>query len=475
MFHEGRSIGTHHAKKAMVKGICAVSVRLFWSTALLAAVSGCGHVPVWINGKYYGPSDQAAAQPVVVTPPPPPQPKIILKPQTPPPPQAQVDPALSQELEQVYQNLLALTPEDAHGDLAQEQYDWRTRRTILCNQGGQFNAQCGNEITYERIAELSARVDALSRPGASVPGGVSPTLPPSVQESVASLRLSSSVPQGAASQQRPSAPQGAAPPTLPPSVQASVASLRLSPSAPQGAAPPTLPSSVQESVASLRLSPSAPTGAAPPPLPPPVQERAAASRLPSPAPESAVARPLPPPAPSAASPVAAHAGTYTVAATAMPWVWKTGGLNSSYEYGLQDGSAPTVVPLASLGAQPGQGLMIRYVGGHIALGAGGPKADGLGYAGQNDHGGNGITGRKLPSAFMQPYPINLGSLVGVFTDKNGGIVGAPFAIGNGAVRKQVPPGASQIQLGVNDDIYGAANAGTGNSGSFTVEVSPGQS
>ena len=83
IFHEGRSIGTHHAKKAMVKGMWVVSARLFWGTALLAAVSGCGHVPVWINGKYYGPlgcrrcpadSRDAASTP---------QPEIILKPKTP--------------------------------------------------------------------------------------------------------------------------------------------------------------------------------------------------------------------------------------------------------------------------------------------------------------------------------------------------------------------------------------------------------
>ena len=171
--------------------------------------------------------------------------------------------------------------------------------------------------------------------------------------------------------------------------------------------------------------------------------------------------------------VAAHPGTYTVAATSMPWVWKAGGLNTAFQYGLQDGSPPTVVPLAGLSAQAGQRLTIRYVGGQIALGADGPKADGLGYAGQKDHGGNGITGKKLPSAFMQPYPINLGALVGVFTDKNGCIVGAPFAIGDGWVRERVPPGAQQLQLGVNDDIFGAENAETGNSGSFTVSVSSG--
>jgi hypothetical protein len=183
----------------------------------------------------------------------------------------------------------------------------------------------------------------------------------------------------------------------------------------------------------------------------------------------------PPVVHAAAVPVKdAHAVTYTVAATAMPWVWKPGGLNASFQYGLQDGSPPTVVALGQ-DAQAGQYVTIRYVAGQIALGPDGPKADGLGYAGQKDHGGKGITGQKLPSSFMRPYPINLGSLVGVFTDQRGGIVGAPFAIGDGVVSKQVPPGARQIQLGVNDDIYGGADAATGNSGSFTVAVSPGRS
>ena len=161
----GRSLGTHHAKKTMVKGMCAVSARLFWSTALLAAVSGCGQVPVWINGKYYGPSsDVAAPQPIVAAPPR----EIILRAKT--PTQAQVDPALSEELDQLYQKLMELTPENAHDALAQEQYDWRNRREILCTQDGVFNAQCGNEITSERIAELSARVDQFSGAGASVLG-----------------------------------------------------------------------------------------------------------------------------------------------------------------------------------------------------------------------------------------------------------------------------------------------------------------
>jgi hypothetical protein len=38
-----------------------------------------------------------------------------------------------------------------------------------------------------------------------------------------------------------------------------------------------------------------------------------------------------PAAPAPAPAVAAHAGTYTVAATSMPWVWKPGGLNTAFQ------------------------------------------------------------------------------------------------------------------------------------------------
>jgi hypothetical protein len=521
----------------MVKAFYAAGPRLFLGAVMLSVLSGCG---VWIGGKYYGPPsdlassdlpspDLAAAQPVVVTPPPPPRPRTIPKPQKPHKPQAQVDLAESQELDQLYQKLTLLLPLDGQWELAQEQYAWRNKRAILCDRAGVFDTQCGDEITAERIADLSGRVDTLSRSRSSVPAGAAPApLPPSISEAlrapVPEVAAPAPLPPSVSEALRAPVPEVAAPPPLPPSVSEALrasgpevavsppsrrsvpeiaappplrpsgsevaASPPSPPSVPEVAAPPPLRPSGSEVAASLPsrpsgsevaasppLPPSVPEVAAPPPLRPTGSEVAASPPMRPSVPEVTASPPLRPSVPAvAASPhVAAHKGTYTVAATAMPWVWKPGGLNSSFQYGLMDGSPPTVIALAELNARAGQYLTIRYVRGQIALGAGGPKADGRGYVGQKDHGGNGITGRPLPSTFMGPYPINLGSLVGVFTDKNGGIVGSPFAIGAGAVRKQVPPGAQQIQLGVNDDIFGAANAETGNSGSFTVAVSPGHS
>ena len=51
------------------------------------------------------------------------------------------------------------------------------------------------------------------------------------------------------------------------------------------------------------------------------------------------------------------------------------------------------------------------------------------------------------------------------------LFGMEFSIGNGEVVKKIPAGATQLQLGVNDDIFGGEDAKTANSGSFTVQVS----
>src|SRR5262245_18885536 len=55
----------------------------------------------------------------------------------------------------------------------------------------------------------------------------------------------------------------------------------------------------------------------------------------------------------------------TVAATAGPWNWVAGGLNSGYAYGLTqpDFTPPTTVSLASLGLNPGDSIYILYKSG----------------------------------------------------------------------------------------------------------------
>jgi hypothetical protein len=66
---------------------------------------------------------------------------------------------------------------------------------------------------------------------------------------------------------------------------------------------------------------------------------------------------------------------------------------------------------------------------------------------------------------MHPYPILVGSLVGAFTNQVGQIVGKPFEIGDGPIEEVVPPGAAQLQLGIDDDDF------ADNSGSFSVSIS----
>ncbi len=168
--------------------------------------------------------------------------------------------------------------------------------------------------------------------------------------------------------------------------------------------------------------------------------------------------------------VVQRSATLNVAATAMPWIWKTGGINAPFEFGYPDGTPPTTVQLAGLGAKPGGHLTIRYVSGWITLGPGTPATDALGYSELHDQSETGAAG-KYPSAYMQPGTTNLGALVGVFTKADGSIVGAPFGVGDGPTTVPIPPGAERLQLGVNDDIYGADNPGSGNSGVLIVKVS----
>lgn len=60
--------------------------------------------------------------------------------------------------------------------------------------------------------------------------------------------------------------------------------------------------------------------------------------------------------------------------------------------------------------------------------------------------------------------LGLGGLCGCFTDGTGQIIGQPFAIGGSVVSLKVPAGATQLQLGIDDDIL------SDNSGGFTVPV-----
>jgi hypothetical protein len=128
-----------------------------------------------------------------------------------------------------------------------------------------------------------------------------------------------------------------------------------------------------------------------------------------------------------------------------------------------------VSPTNGIAFITGSVLTIRYVSGTVSTGPELqlPFTDANGEVGNAANNGNrGITGTVAPSYFMSPttYPIYSGEPVGAFTDSNGSIIGIPFAIGDGPGRLAIPTGATQLQLGINDDKY------ADNVGAWSVQV-----
>lgn len=143
--------------------------------------------------------------------------------------------------------------------------------------------------------------------------------------------------------------------------------------------------------------------------------------------------------------------------------------NSGFNYGMHDQALPSVLGAGSgMWFTSGENLTIEYLGGTVAVGVNHPFQDAGGLRSiiynnfANVHGVG-------PSFYMDPlsYPIFSGQLVGSFADANGTIVGSPFVIGLGPVSVTIPSGVSQLQLGVNDNLF------ADNIGSFTVQVTSG--
>ncbi len=176
---------------------------------------------------------------------------------------------------------------------------------------------------------------------------------------------------------------------------------------------------------------------------------------------------------------ASAAVVVTVDARSAPWDWVAGGLNDSFQFGVQDNTAPTAVTFASAGIS-GPTWAVVYTGKGLTSEFGGaPTQDVDGYAGsvfKDDDPGS--SGNFFPSHYMPAYwnadpnlGVFLGGLVATFTDASGSIIGDPFPIGyvfdngGGPVFVQsvssgpTPSGATQIQLGINDDIF-ADNTGS---------------
>ena len=169
-----------------------------------------------------------------------------------------------------------------------------------------------------------------------------------------------------------------------------------------------------------------------------------------------------------------NADTFSVNGRSGPWQYVNGGINTAFQFGVNDHQAPTII--SSLGGSlfAGEQIQLTYQSGTVnPASTGFPPGNSFVNAGgvlafPNPYlaDPNNING-KFPSAYMGESvgsPIYLAELVGTFANNAGQIVGSPFAIGNGPTTVVVPAGASRLQLGVNDNLFGD------NVGSWTIDV-----
>ena len=150
-----------------------------------------------------------------------------------------------------------------------------------------------------------------------------------------------------------------------------------------------------------------------------------------------------------------------------PWLPS---INSpGYVYGVNDQVAPSVIDSSSgISFGVGNTITIEYIDGLTsAWSTGSNFANANGHTTYVSNANSGSSGEVFPSYYIDSseYPAYLMVLIGTFADSSGVIVGTPFKVGNGPFNAIVPVGASQLQLGFNDDVFGD------NRGSINVLVS----
>ena len=152
-----------------------------------------------------------------------------------------------------------------------------------------------------------------------------------------------------------------------------------------------------------------------------------------------------------------------------PWIFKAGGLNADYPFGMGDHLPPVVVKAdGKLPFRKGELIQIQYLSKRA-------RAVAWNYDNSCDSEGEtlrlvnnyrGYTGNYMPSRYVpsSEYPVFLMALIGVFADEKGAMVGSPFKVGLHRT-VQVPQGASQLQFGINDDWFQTPPP---NSGSYQI-------
>lgn len=161
----------------------------------------------------------------------------------------------------------------------------------------------------------------------------------------------------------------------------------------------------------------------------------------------------------------AEAGVVVVAGDDGPWAF-SGTQNSNDKYGAGDQAAPaTITATGGLSFATGTVFTIKYLSGKVDVGGGFGSFDANG---DTAYVVNKLIalGSNFPSYYLpaSEYPVFLGELVGTFADSKGDIVGTPFNVGD--LRSVVvPAGATQLELGINDNIF------RDNVGSLTMQIS----
>jgi hypothetical protein len=170
-----------------------------------------------------------------------------------------------------------------------------------------------------------------------------------------------------------------------------------------------------------------------------------------------------------------------VPGAAAPWDRRVNpSMKVQYDHDVT--APPRVMVLAELGLKAGDVVAMQCVGGSVNggglpdNGCSGltqfPPANDRVYTQVCDRIGVTSCQALAPSRYLDPasYPVYLMQVIGAFADDAGVVVGSPFVVTRTRRLLVIPTGASRLQLGVNDTLYGPGNGGGPNTGSLWVKL-----
>jgi hypothetical protein len=162
-----------------------------------------------------------------------------------------------------------------------------------------------------------------------------------------------------------------------------------------------------------------------------------------------------------------HAGTIDVVVNSTDEPWNPS-LNPGFSFSNPGATGPAVVS----GLIAGTSVEIQFLGGEDTTSFGNdPFVDANGYTCCEVDSSNSGMFPGYPGDAIIATPVFLQEVLGDFTNSLGDIVGSPFIVGDGPVSVVVPTGATQLQLGVNDDYFADnADGGVDQGGPLTFSL-----